>query len=96
MGYIEQVEEEWWKLWYQQCAAGLIFYRRGNNANVEESAQINNLVLLLTVTKMGKGKYTIYCVKKTFPDSDRNDRLVEVEMRPTSNKELPCPTDPGG
>ena len=31
LGYTEQVEEEWWKLWYTQCAAGLIFYRRGTN-----------------------------------------------------------------
>ena len=53
-GYIEQVEEEWWKLWYpQQCAAGLIFYRIGTDAKVQDNALINNMVLLLTVMSKG-------------------------------------------
>ena len=45
------MEEKWWKLWYPQCAAGLIFYRRGDDVKVQD----NDMVLLLTVTEMGKG-----------------------------------------
>ena len=38
LGYIEQVEEEWWKLWYPQCAAGMIFYRRGQHLSQRRGA----------------------------------------------------------
>ena len=88
VGYVEQVEAERWKLWYTQCAAGLIFYSRGDNTKVQDNFQINNVVLVLTVTKMGKRKYKICHVKKTFSDSDRNVRLVEVEMWLTRSKKL--------
>ena len=65
----------------------MIFYWGGTDAEVQDSAQINDIMLLLTITKMGKGKYKICHETKTFPDKDRNVRLVQVEMRPTSNKE---------
>ena len=42
---------------------------------------------LLTVMKMEKGKYKICRVTRTFQDKNRNVRLVEVEMRPTSYPE---------
>ena len=63
--YIEQVEEEWWKLWYTQCAASLIFYRGGTDAEVQDSAKFNDIMLLLTIMKMGKGKYKICRVTRT-------------------------------
>ena len=91
LGYIKQVNEEWWKLLYTQCAASLIFYRGGTHAEVQDSAQINAIILLLTITKTGKGKYKICRVTRTFPNKDENVRLVEMEMRLTSNKETALP-----
>ena len=57
----------------------MIFFRRGTNAKVRDIAQINDLLILLTVTKMGKGKYKMSCVTRTFPEKDGT-------VRPTINK----------
>ena len=64
----------------------MIIYRSGDDAKVQDNTQVTDVVLLLMVTKMGKGKYKICHVKKMFPDSYGIVRLVAVEIRPTNNK----------
>jgi hypothetical protein len=44
------------------------------------------IVLLLTVTKFGKGKYKIGRITQVFPDPHGLVRTTEVEMRPTSKE----------
>ena len=65
-----------WRMWrtpvgqlVPAVAVHLLKYRTGMHTKPKDNTMVGDMVLLLTVTKFGMGKYKICRVVRTFPDT---------------------------
>ena len=69
--------------------ANLLPSHSGKKVRPSYNAQVGDMCncMVKTPIKFGKGKFNICQVIKVFPDEHSHVRSVQVEMRPTNNKE---------
>ena len=91
LAYMEQLEKEWWNLWFIQVFDNLLPHSRRSSSRVRENMQVGNICLLQYKNKMSKGDYRLCRITETFPDGKGVVRKVEIEMRPRDKRDASLP-----
>ena len=87
--FIEEVEREWWKLWFSQCWHDL--FPRHKWKNPEENLRTGDICLKGYSSSLGKNRYVICRVGEVFPDENGLVRTVEIFSRPHDSREKSLP-----
>ena len=86
MKFVEEVEENWWTLWFSQVWENL--FPRNKWKSPEKNLQVGDICLKGNLATLGKSRYVICCVTEVYPDDKNLVRTVKVASRPRDSKEL--------
>ena len=89
MKFIQEVEENWWSLWFSQVWQDL--FPRQKWKDPANNLEIGDICLKGSIPTLGKAKYTLCRVTRTFPDENDLVRTVEVAARPRDSREPSLP-----
>ena len=87
--FVEEVEKEWWKLWY--CQVGHTLFPRNKWKTPKENLKTGDICLKGYDANLGKRRYVICRVGDVFPDQAGLVRTVEIWFRPRDSREPSLP-----
>ena len=86
---VQEIESQFWQIWFAQIWDTL--FPKNRWKEVKENLQEGDICLKGSIATLGKARYILCRVKKTFPDENGLVRTVKLEFRPKDSRDPTLP-----
>ena len=87
--YLEQVFDDWWQLWYEQCFQSLVVRQKWKQS--QRNLSVGDLCNLKYEKKYGKPEFRLCVIEEVETDRHGLVRTVKVSLKARNSKEKPLP-----